>query len=134
MPIVDGKVYPEGVALIVDVAKSITTGPIVAAVENTSSMPRQMGSFNFGRSTGVIHGVLGALSVPFTLVQPAQWKSSVDLRRGVNETQSQVKTRARELASKLWPSEADLFKRVKDDGRAEACLIARHFSNKEGQL
>jgi crossover junction endodeoxyribonuclease RuvC len=131
MPVKDGKVSPEGVAMIIDMAKSTAGGRIVAAVENVSSMPRQAGAFNFGRSAGVVHGVLGALSVPFTMVQPAQWKSSMGLRKGVNETQAENKTKARELASSLWPEHAAEFKRVKDDGRAEACLIARFYANKE---
>jgi hypothetical protein len=28
------------------------------------------------------------------------------------------------MAANLWPDKADLFKRAKDDGRAEAALIA----------
>ena len=32
----------------------------------------------------------------------------------------------RGLATELFPDFADRFKRVKDDGLAEACLIARH--------
>jgi hypothetical protein len=35
------------------------------------------------------------------------------------------KSASRGLAMELWPDAAPLFKRVKDDGRAEACLIAR---------
>lgn len=129
MPLDDGQVSPEGVAEIVEMAKIASGGSLIAAVERTSSMPRQAGAFNFGRSAGVVHGVLGALSVPYELISPAVWKGSVGLRRGVNETQDQVKTRARELASKLWPGKAEEFKRIKDDGRAEACLIGRHFIN-----
>jgi crossover junction endodeoxyribonuclease RuvC len=130
MPVADGRVDPEGVALIVDSAKSATGGQLRAAVENVSSMPRQAGAFNFGRSAGVIHGVLGAMGVPMDLISPNVWKGAMGLRRLVNETQDQNKTRARELAMKLWPESAGLFRRVKDDGRAEAALIARFAISK----
>ena len=130
MPVKDGKVSPEGVAMIIDMAKSIAAGRIVAAVENVSSMPRQAGAFNFGRSAGVVHGVLGALGIAYDLVSPNEWKGACGLRRGVNETQAQVKTRARELASKLWPEQAEQFKRIRDDGRAESCLLSFFYAQK----
>lgn len=132
MPVRDGRVDPEGVALIVDLAISSKweERQIHAAVENVSSMPRQAGAFDFGRSAGVVHGVLGALGVPFSLAQPNQWKSSFALRKGVGESQASTKTRARELAIKLWPEHATYFKRVKDDGRAESALIARFWASR----
>ena len=128
MPVTDGRVDPAKLAAIVEMCK--IRGSVHAAVENVSSMPRQAGAFNFGRSAGIVHGVLGAMGIPMELVPPNVWKGACGLRRGVNETQAQVKTRARELASKLWPSQADLFKRVKDDGRAEACLISFFYAQK----
>lgn len=134
MPVNDGKVSPEGVAMIVDLAKGMSGESIVAAIELVSSMPRQAGAFNFGRSAGVVHGVLGAMGVPMELVSPNVWKGATGLRKLVGETQDQNKTRARELASKLWPSNVAEFKRVKDDGRAEAALLARQYVNSKGWL
>jgi crossover junction endodeoxyribonuclease RuvC len=132
MPTQGGKVFPEGVAMIVDLAKSISGGPIVAVVELVSSMPRQAGAFNFGRSAGVVHGVLGAMGVPMELISPNIWKGAVGLRKLVGESQSQNKTRARELATRLWPERASEFQRVKDDGRAEAALLARQYATSKG--
>ena len=131
MPVTDGRVDPAKLAAIIEMCK--VRGTIHAAVENVSSMPRQAGAFNFGRSAGVVHGVLGALGIPYSLVSPNEWKGACGLRRGVNESQDQVKTRARELASRLWPEMAAEFKRVKDDGRAESALISRFFANKTEQ-
>jgi hypothetical protein len=34
---------------------------------------------------------------------------------------------AREMAMRLWPSKSELFKRKKDDGRAEAALLALYL-------
>jgi crossover junction endodeoxyribonuclease RuvC len=123
-------VDPTRLALIVGMCQ--LQGTIVAAVELVSSMPRQAGAFNFGVSAGVVHGVLGALGVPMVLIPPGVWKPACGLRRLTNESQVQNKSRARELAAKLWIEQADLFKRVKDDGRAEACLLARYYVAKMG--
>jgi len=130
MPVTDGHVDAAKLAGIVEMCKM--RGSVAAVIEQVSSMPRQKGSFNFGISAGIVQGVLGALGIPFTMVQPAQWKGSMGLRRGANESQADTKTRARELAMKLWPEHAGEFKRVKDDGRAEACLIARFAANMKG--
>lgn len=125
MPVTEGRVDPAKLALIVGVCQ--LRGNVVAAVELVSSMPRQAGAFSFGVSAGVVHGVLGALGVPMSLVSPGVWKPAMGLRRGLSESQAQNKGRARELAMKLWPEKASEFQRVKDDGRAESCLIARYY-------
>jgi hypothetical protein len=124
MPLRDGKVYPGGVAMVVDMAKSIAAAKLVAVIENVNSRPRQAHAFSFGLGVGVVHGCLAAYGIPFNLVTAAQWKSAMGLRRAVNETQALNKTRARELAMELWPENADEFKRIKDDGRAESALLS----------
>jgi len=97
---------------------------IAAVVENVHSMPRQAGAFAFGLSTGIIHGVLATHGIHFTLVTPAQWKGAMKLHRAPDEQTSVVKNRARALATRLFPHLAKEFARVKDDGRAEALLLA----------
>lgn len=130
MPVTDGRVDPAKLATIIDLCEFTRTGVMHAAVELVGSMPRQAGAFNFGVSTGVVHGVLGALNVPYTLVPPNQWKPAMGLRKLPNESQDQNKSRARALAIELWPEHAEVFKRVKDADRAEAALLARYFANK----
>jgi len=134
MPVTQGRVDPAKLAAVIDAAKFMAGGALHGAVELTGSLPRQRGAYNFGLSNGVLHGCLGALGVPFTLVQPAQWKSSMGLRKMIDETQAGTKTRAREIASKLWPERAEDFKRAMDADRAEAALIARFFASKNGWL
>lgn len=92
----------------------------IAAVEAVHAMPKQgvTSSFNFGRSYGVVLGVLAAKDAPVLHLRPAQWKKAAGL--------SADKGASRRLATDTWPAEAALFKRVKDDGRAEAALMARH--------
>ena len=103
---------------------------LLAVVENVHSRPRQAGAFNFGLSVGIIHGILAAYGIEFHLVSPAQWKPAMGLGRIGDETQSQTKDRARALAAKHSPALAAQFKRKKDDGRAEALLIAVYFAGK----
>jgi len=68
------------------------------------------------------------------LVSSNVWKGATGLHRMSGESQADVKSRARFLAQKLWPEQAAQFKRIKDDGRAEAALLARYFANKQGWL
>jgi len=112
---------------LVDMRSQLKGLNIHAAVENVHSRPRQAGAFNFGLSTGIIHGVLAANGIPMTLIAPSVWKVKMGLQRSPDEPQGATKDRARELAAKLFPNLADQFKRKKDDGRAEALLLAVYY-------
>ena len=92
--------------------------PDIAYLERVHAMKGQGVSscFNFGTGFGIIQGALSAKRVPFHLITPQEWKKHHRLGRD--------KGAARGMASRLFPSEAHLFSRVKDDGRAEAALIA----------
>ena len=68
--------------------------------------------------------MLHALGVPFELVSPTVWKAAFGIRRTQDETKADKKTEARRVASVAFPSHAERFKRVKDDGVAEAALLA----------
>lgn len=72
--------------------------------------------FSFGRSSGIVEGVLAAYDIPTTLVTPQAWQKAVGQRAG--------KDGSRERAMQLFPAQADLFQRKKDDGRSDAVLIA----------
>jgi crossover junction endodeoxyribonuclease RuvC len=87
-------------------------------IEDVHSMPKQgvASSFKFGRSKGVIEGFFAGVDIPLRYVTPAKWKTDMKLKRN--------KTAARSMACAQWPTMADKFARVKDDGRAEAALIA----------
>jgi hypothetical protein len=67
----------------------------------------------------VIEGVCGAAGVPLSFLTPAHWKRLVGIAPG----KEGVEDVARSEAIRRWPTHAALFTRVKDDGRAEACLI-----------
>ena len=131
MPIKGSRVLPEGVAgVIISMEMRAALDPIKAVVERVGSMPRQKGAFNFGLSTGVIHGALAASGIPMELVTPSQWKPAMGLQKGPGETPEDTKDRARALAAQLFPHMAEQFARKKDDGRAEALLLAVYYSNR----
>ena len=89
-------------------------------VEQVGAMPGQgvTSMFTFGEGFGVIKGVLGALSVPYTLVRPQAWKKRAGL-------QGKPKDAARALVIQRYPEIAGQLTRKKDCGRADAVLIAR---------
>lgn len=90
-----------------------------AFVEHVSARPGEgaVGAFAFGRSRGVIEGVLAAAGIPVTFITPGSWKRAVGLKLASKDA-------ARAEAIRRWPDHAGLFARKKDDGRAEAALIA----------
>ena len=77
-----------------------------------------VGAFAFGRSRGVVEGVLAAAGARSQFLTPAFWKRAVGFPPGRDKDAS------RAAAIQRWPARAELFARKKDDGRAEAALIA----------
>lgn len=92
--------------------------PGCAYLEEVWSSKDQMSvnAFTFGDGYGTIKGALAAHEVPLTKVRPQIWKKTTRCPRD--------KTEARFRAMDLFPSCTDIFQRAKDDGRAEASLIA----------
>lgn len=79
--------------------------------------------FNFGRTLGFVHGLVTATtSCPVHFVTPSVWKAKLGLLNS-------GKGASREKCRTLYPSAAASLTRVKDDGRAEAALIA-HYGRK----
>lgn len=103
-------------------------GPVMTAVvEQAHTMPRQgiASAFNYGTGYGKILGVLAALDVPTEIVPASTWKKAMGLTND--------KDLSRSKATRRWPLYADSFKRVKDDGRAEAALLAAWWWEKHRQ-
>jgi crossover junction endodeoxyribonuclease RuvC len=107
-------------ALLADIVLKMRAA--TAYVEFVGARPGEgaVGAFAFGRSRGVIEGVCGAVGVPLSFLTPAHWKRLVGIAPG----KEGAKDAARSEAIRRWPAHAGLFARVKDDGRAEAALIA----------
>lgn len=89
-----------------------------AYIEQVGAMPGQGVSsmFAFGEAYGLAKGVLAGLGIPVQSVTPGRWKRALQLNAG--------KDAARAKAAATWPQQAGEFRRVKDDGKAEAALIA----------
>jgi len=99
-----------------------TSHATMAYVEHVGVRPGEgaVGAFAFGRSRGVVEGVCAGLAVPCVFITSPTWKRIVGIAPG----KLGAKDAARSKAIQRWPASADLFKLVKHDGRAEACLIA----------
>lgn len=91
---------------------------VVCMLELVASRPGQGASatFRFGQGFGAIEMALAAHRIPTHYTTPASWKRYFKL--------SKDKGASRGLATQRFPDNAELFARVKDDGRAEAALIA----------
>jgi crossover junction endodeoxyribonuclease RuvC len=90
----------------------------VCALEKVSAMPGQGVSsvFNFGSSWGMARGMLAVAQIEVIDAHPATWKKHFRLGSG--------KDASRHKVCSMFPKQAGLFARVKDDGRAEAVLLA----------
>lgn len=105
--------------------RSVSSGSdVTVVVETVHAMPNQgvTSSFNFGRTFGLIEGVVTALGYTLAYVTPQGWKANYPSLKGLEKAEQ--KTEARRLASSLFPSIAENFTLVKNDGVAEALLIA----------
>lgn len=76
------------------------------------------GAFGFGRTRGIIEGVLAAAGIPLEMIAPPTWKRAANIAAGKENKDS-----ARSVAISRWPSQAALFARKCDCDRAEAALI-----------
>ena len=85
--------------------------------------------FKTGYGYGVLVGLAEASGCHWTTIRPQQWKATHGLigaggdLKGAARTRA-IKTASREAAMARFPHHACMFWRIKDDGRAEAALIA----------
>lgn len=119
LPVVDGMTDAASLARTIEAMR-----PDLAVIERVGAMPKQgvSSTFRFGQAYGIAIGVVAALGVPVLLVPPAKWKRHFGL--------SSDKEESRGRALQRWPARAELFKRKKDHGRAEAALLAAYGAEK----
>jgi hypothetical protein len=108
-------------------SRIVQMAPEVVIVERVASMPKQgvASTFKFGMSYGCLLGVLGALQVRTILVAPAVWKRHFKL--------DSDKEKSRALALRTFAKTPEHFARKRDDGRAEASLLAVYGAFIEGR-
>lgn len=85
---------------------------------NTRPNEARSAAFKFGTVYGGLIGIIAADRIPLTLVTPAKWKKKLSV------TAEKDSSRAR--ACQIFPNNASSFARKKDDGVAEAALIAHY--------
>ena len=104
--------------------------PDRAVIERVGSMPNQglSSTFRFGVAYGVVQGVVAAQNIPVEFATPGKWKAYDGLASSLPPgpaRKQDLKEKSRERALHLWPARSELFRRKKDDGRAEAALLAK---------
>jgi crossover junction endodeoxyribonuclease RuvC len=93
--------------------------PDMFVIEDVHARPGQgvTSMFNFGLSYGFARGLIAAQQRPMHFVTPSVWKSKMGLLNSNKDA-------SREEARRLLPQLAGDLTRVKDDGVAEAALLA----------
>jgi crossover junction endodeoxyribonuclease RuvC len=119
---VDGwkEVDARAVATFIRAQREANPGAEVqAALEKVGARPGDGGTsaFRFGDSYGQARAVLQVMGVPYLRAIPAVWKRRFGLI-------GQDKDAARLLAIQRFPAAAFQLQRKKDNGRADALLIA----------
>lgn len=82
------------------------------------------GLFEFGFAAGALQQAVVSALLPMMLISPQTWKVCYGLRGG-----RENKDMSRQKASMMFPGAAHMWARKKDDGRAEAVLLA-HYASK----
>lgn len=97
---------------------------MVAVLEKAQPMPRQgvVSVFGYGKTCGVIEGILACLNVRIHFVSPGKWKRDLGLIRAKTEDLSTFKRRSLDMARRLFPDQE--LHLQKHHNRAEALLIA----------
>lgn len=93
--------------------------PITVCMIEKPYYPKIIGMKNAAKiaeAYGRIKAVLFICGIPLREVAPRDWKAALRL--------SDNKAASRELAGAFFPDDAEQWKRVRDDGRAEASLLA----------
>ena len=87
-------------------------------IEKVGAMPGQgvTSMFSFGRSYGILLGCAAGLQMQTTVITPQMWMRALNCQKG--------KDGNRQRACEIFPAYAQMFARKKDDGRADAALLA----------
>jgi crossover junction endodeoxyribonuclease RuvC len=93
--------------------------PDLIVLEIVAARPGQgvTSMFNFGQTLGFVRSLAALADCRFEQVTPQAWKTKLGLLKS-------DKNASRELARRLMPSLTSDIARVKDDGVAEAALLA----------
>lgn len=110
-------------AVWAEMCQAVDRQDLEIVIEAVHSMPAQgvASSFKFGMSYGAAIAMAERFNCPWHLVTPHKWKKDM----GLTSDKDQSLTMAREL----WPNAP--LSRKKDNGRAEALLLAEWLRRQE---
>jgi len=99
-----------------------TFAPVLVYIEQVHSMPGQgvRSMFSMGYGVGAWEGLLAGFNFSYTRVHPQRWKKVMLDGMGHDKDAGRLR------AMQLFPGIADQLARKKDDGRADALLIAEY--------
>lgn len=114
MPVINGRVDALELAVILTAWGRVE----LVVLEESSVRPVESNrsSHTAGINWGTIHTACVVLERPCRIIRPQTWTKALEV--GAD------KDAHRAAARRLYPDHADLFARKKDDGRADAALIA----------
>lgn len=94
--------------------------PDRAILEKVTARPGQgvTSMFRFGQNLGQYQGILTSIGIPTEEITPQPWKKHYGL--------GSEKYASLELAKELFPGHDKIFKLKKNDGLAEAALMAKY--------
>lgn len=110
-----------GMADVIKSCIGTTSIPTIhVVIELVHALPGQgvVSMFTFGMGFGIWKGIIAAFNLEHTYVSPAKWKRAMLI--GVGDK----KQASLQRAAQLFPSITSKLRRQKDEGRAEALLIA----------
>lgn len=104
-------------------ALALRKRPALAVIEALHSRPQQsaQSQFALGHAVGIVEMAIASLQTPTHFVLPQVWQKAMGVS---SDPTGNTKGSSRARAAALFPNQAHLFSRVKDDGRADAALMA----------
>ena len=129
MPTIGNQMNP---AILSDMIQEYLGEIRLAVLEQVHSMPKQgvASSFKFGRTVGVIEGILAAHRVRYFEVRPQEWMK--EMHQGTPASMD-PKERGRLAFTRIFPgvnAMATPKSRVMHDGLVDAALIAEYANRK----
>lgn len=142
MPIINyklksGKTRKElNVGRLASLINQAPKGDRTVYLEQINGRPGQSGftEFRFGECYGMTKATIAMTATPYVFVTPQEWKKHYGLKKTKGMTQAEYKKLSRDCAIKQFPDKAKRFAAGKDDGRAEAALIALYGFEKSRSL
>lgn len=127
-PVLDGnsRKEPNEAELIALLVAWRERGCSLVVYEAQQAFPQQGRSscFSLGVTYGVVRAALAASGIPREPVNPRTWKKAMGL--------TSDKADSRMVALRLFPGATALLGRRKDEGRAEAMLLAAYAARRMG--